>query len=108
MSRFTLRNDGYASFKKITEGRKWVGRVAKCADGSFLGIIGRTEVRATTETRAFEEVVAKHCGHESAAALRAQNSAVRAHNAARRATAYHAFDEFASGNMEPLAKILGW
>ncbi len=55
---YKLRDDGYANFKKIMNGRKWVGRVSKTASG-FLGKIGNYEAEAVTEMAALREVVAK-------------------------------------------------
>ncbi len=55
---YKLRDDGYANFKKIMNGRKWVGRVIRTADG-FLGKIGNHEAEALTELAALREIVAK-------------------------------------------------
>ncbi len=55
---YKLRDDGYASFKKIINGRKWVGRVCQTANG-FLAKIGNHEAEALTEIAAFQEVLAK-------------------------------------------------
>jgi hypothetical protein len=55
---YKLRDDGYASFKKIINGRKWVGRVSPTT-GGFLAKIGNHEAEALTETAALHEVVAK-------------------------------------------------
>ena len=61
-----LRDDGYANFKKIMNGRKWVGRVSRTGD-SFLGKIGACEAEAPTETAALRAVVAKARGETVAA-----------------------------------------
>lgn len=53
VTRYTLRNDGYSMFKKIMSGAKWIGRVCRKADGTYLGIIGKTEAMASTEREAF-------------------------------------------------------
>lgn len=45
MSALILKDDGYPKFKKIIHKRKWIGRVCSMPDGTFLGIIGRIEVR---------------------------------------------------------------
>ncbi len=55
---YKLRDDGYANFKKIMNGRKWVGRVSKTASG-FVGKIGNYEAEALTEKAALRDVVAK-------------------------------------------------
>lgn len=75
MSRYTLRSDGYATFKKIYLNRKWIGRVCPHADGGFVGTIGKVTLRAPTEHGAFEAVVADHAGFSSGPAMR-QASAV--------------------------------
>lgn len=55
---YKLRDDGYPTFKKIINGRKWVGRVSQTASG-FLARIGDHEAEALTEIAALREVVAK-------------------------------------------------
>src|SRR5580698_11449011 len=55
---YKLRDDGYPTFKKIINGRKWVGRVSQTASG-FLAKIGDYEAEALTEIAALREVVAK-------------------------------------------------
>ena len=55
---YKLRDDGYPTFKKIMNGRKWVGRVSRTTSG-FLAKIGDYEAEALTEIAAFREVVAK-------------------------------------------------
>ena len=55
---YKLRDDGYANFKKIVNGRKWVGRVSKTASG-FVGKIGNYEAESLTEVAALRDVVAK-------------------------------------------------
>jgi hypothetical protein len=60
---YKLRDDGYAHFKKIINGRKWVGRVSQTA-GGFLAKIGSYEAEALTEAAALREVVAKIQGQQ--------------------------------------------
>ena len=55
---YKLRDDGYPTFKKIMNGRKWVGRVSQTTSG-FLAKIGAYEAEALTEIAALREVVAK-------------------------------------------------
>jgi len=55
---YKLRDDGYANFKKIINGRKWVGRVSQTANG-FFAKIGNHEADALTEIAALQGVVAK-------------------------------------------------
>jgi hypothetical protein len=55
---YKLRDDGYATFKKIMIGRKWVGRVSQTAAG-FLAKIGDHEAEAQSEILALREVAAK-------------------------------------------------
>ena len=82
---YRLRDDGYPTFKKIMNGKKWVGRVVKHhTEPVYLGIIGQTTVRNATEEGAFAEVVARHLGHRNAEALHATNALVRTTNRVRR------------------------
>jgi hypothetical protein len=60
---YKLRDDGYANFKKIMNGRKWVGRVSQTA-GGFLAKIGNYEAESLTEMAALREVVAKVQEHQ--------------------------------------------
>jgi hypothetical protein len=55
---YKLRDDGYATFKKIMNGRQWVGRVSQTAAG-FLAKIGDHEAEAQSEILALRGVVAK-------------------------------------------------
>lgn len=64
---YKLRDDGYASFKKIMNGRKWVGRVSPTA-GGFRAKIGSHEAEAATETAALRQVEAKVRGDTAEAA----------------------------------------
>lgn len=83
MTTYRMVDHGFP-YKKIMCGRKWVGRVCVHAEGGYLGIIGKDNVRAATESAAFEEVAARALGYPSAAALLARNSAVRARKRAGR------------------------
>ena len=49
---YKLRDDGYANFKKIMNGRKWVGRVSRTT-GGFLGKIGITKPKRLRSRRRF-------------------------------------------------------
>ena len=60
---YKLRDDGYANFKKIINGRKWVGRVSQIT-GGFHAKIGIHEAEALTEAAALQEVVAKVQGQQ--------------------------------------------
>ena len=73
---YKLRDDGYANFKKIMNGRKWVGRVCQTT-GGFLGKIGSHEAEAPTETAALREVVAKVRGDTVEAAPESRVSSKR-------------------------------
>jgi hypothetical protein len=55
---YKLRDDGYPTFKKIMNGRKWVGRVSQTT-GGFLAKMGDYEAEALTEIAALRAVVAK-------------------------------------------------
>jgi hypothetical protein len=108
MSRYRLHDDGYPTFKKIMQGRKWVGRVCKSVDpAGYLGIIGKTTVRAPTEKAAFEAVVAKHLGYNDVSELNEINREVKAVNRVRKAQAREVVDEMIRGNFEPLDRLLG-
>jgi hypothetical protein len=93
-------------FKKIMDGRKWVGRVARHADGHYLGIIGKLTVKAASEREAFDEVVAQHWGYPNAATLRAKNAVVRHQNKVRRAGARAIADQMLAGDFEPFMNLM--
>jgi hypothetical protein len=107
MTAYRLVDDGYPTFKKIMRGRKWIGRVCKTKEG-FLGIIGKTEFKGKTEQETFSEVVAKHCGYDSATDMASMNREVRAINRVQRKQAQHIVGEMMSGNFEPLDRLLGF
>jgi hypothetical protein len=73
---YKLRDDGYANFKKIMDGRKWAGRVTKTA-GGFLGKIGKYEAEALTEAAALREVAAKVRGEMTEAVPKRRASSPR-------------------------------
>jgi hypothetical protein len=103
---YTLRDEGFP-FKKIYNGRKWVGRVCRHGDGGFLGIIkGVGEVRASSEKTAFEEIASKAMGYSSAAALKSSNAQARRRNQAVRHEARAVADQWLRGNFEPLFNLL--
>lgn len=58
---YSLKDNGYATIKKICYGRTVVCHVYK-TDTGYRGVIGKIEVRSRTETGAFQEVVAAHTG----------------------------------------------
>ena len=107
MSRYVLKDSGYPTFKKITSGRKWVGRVGKCEDGRFFGKIGSTFIYAATELEAFNDVVAKHLGYEDVQALQDHNRQVRHSNKIRRAETRAAFNQMMGGDYQALFDLLG-
>lgn len=105
--RFTLKDDGY-SFKKIMQGRKWVGRVwFNKLDNMYTGKIGQTEHRDVSWVTAFEGAVAKHLGHEDVVALKMHNANVRAANRAAKQHAQYAMDQIMRGNFKPLDELFG-
>jgi hypothetical protein len=109
MTRYRLKDDGYPTFKKIMEGRKWVGRVCKSVNPpGYLGIIDQTAVRAVTEKAAFEAVVAQHLGYNDVGELKEINREVRAVSRARKAQARQVVDEMIRGNFEPLDRLMGF
>jgi hypothetical protein len=99
--------EGTCSFSKITQGRKWVGRVYPMGTGGYGARIGKSQAEATGATReeAFENAVAKFLGYESPAALREHNSEVREQNRVRRQHAEHVVHEMLRGNFEPLDRV---
>jgi hypothetical protein len=106
MARLTLRDDGYA-FKKIMQGRKWIGRVCKMGDGSgYLGIIGQHEYKARSEREAFEEVGARYLGKASAAALHSENKTRRQVRRVMRQAGDHVATEMLRGNYKPFDKVM--
>ena len=63
---YKMRDDGYATMKKIFYGKTQVGHVFKNSDGSYRGKIHNIEVHSATEAGAFQEVVAAHTGQDIA------------------------------------------
>ena len=61
--RLTLKDEGYP-YKKVMQGRKWIGRVYKTADELWACDIYRRRVftGASTALQAFQEGGAKHMG----------------------------------------------
>lgn len=108
MSTYRLIDAGYPTFKKIVSGRRWVGRVCRLADGTFLGIIGKTESRARSEREAFDDVVSRHLGFENVDDLRSRNRAVRAHRRVAKQNARFVLDEMMRGNFASLDKMFGF
>jgi hypothetical protein len=106
MPRYRLIDDGYTTFKNIYQGKRRVGRVCKCADGSFLALIGKDEAKALTESEAFRLVAAKALGFETPADLASHNSAVRARNVAAKVRARVAFDRMISGDFDAFFDIM--
>jgi len=104
--RFTLKDSGYSTFKKICTGRKWIGRVGKHVDGRYFGKIGSTFIYADTERQAFDMVVAKHCGFEAPSEMDHHNQTVRMQNRARRAQASRAVDQMLAGNFDDIFNIM--
>ena len=104
MHRYRLFDAGYPTFKKIVTGRKWIGRVCKTQTGYF-GIIGKTEYRGTAEDETFREVVARHCGFPSHAAMTKSNSAVRAVNKQYRAEVKQIADDMIRGDFSAIDRF---
>lgn len=105
--RYTLKNDGYDTFKKIIVGRKWVGRVWKNAEGQYVGKIGATERTGLTERAAFDSVVAADLGFDSVEALDERNRAVRAANRQRGNEVRAIADRMIRGDWDALDQLLG-
>jgi len=77
--RLTLRPPGGSeTYWKITQGRKWVGRVwCHATVGTWHGRIGGHTAIGSTPEEAFENVGALALGYASADALRQHNATVR-------------------------------
>lgn len=105
--RYVLKNEGYATFKYIYKARQRVGRVFKHADGYYVGMIGPTTRKASTERAAFDAVVSADLGYEDVEALNAHNRAVRSENKRRRAQANAELmrDPMFRDIMESIAKV---
>jgi hypothetical protein len=102
MSSYRLVDHGYP-FKKIMHGRKWVGRVYRHADGSWRGMINKTELASGSSPReAFEQAVAKHLGYGDVSELNERNRQVRRTNAARRQEVQQAMRDFLGGKTNAL------
>lgn len=113
MARFTLVPVGpTCSFKKICQGKAWVGRVVKMGDNAgFYAVInskdGKTEYTGKTEKEAFEEVVARALGFANAGHLHDSNKLIRRKNAQNKARVGHALREaLHNRNFDPLGDIL--
>jgi hypothetical protein len=57
--RYRLKDDGYATIKRIYQGKERRGYVTRNADGMYTGRIGTIEVQAQSEADAFRYVVAE-------------------------------------------------
>jgi len=105
--KYRLVDHGY-SYRKICTGRKWVGRTYKAADGTYAGIIGKTEFKgAADHDGAFRGVVAKHLGFNSVGALHQHNAEVSAKNRATKARAQRVVDDMTRGDFSSLDKLFG-
>jgi hypothetical protein len=101
---YSLRDDGYPTFKKIMSGGKWIGRVIP-GNGCYHGIIGNTMFRGATEDDAFRGVVARHCGHGNYNEMALKNAKVRQANKRNRAVTQQAVDALISGDFAPFEKL---
>ena len=106
MTTYRLHDDGFP-YKKIVTGRKWIGRVCKCADGTYLGIIGKDMVKeCRSEREAFDRVVAMHCGYSSPEHMDESNERMRAARRASKERANQVFNAMMRGDYEPFADML--
>lgn len=108
MSNYRLYDkQGSETFWRIYNARKWVGRIAQHADGTYIGVIGKEMVRGcATRHEAFEEVVARRLGFNNAAALHAHNARVSRANAATRNESRYIAAEILNGNFKPFDDAL--
>ena len=86
--RLTLKDHGYPYYK-IMDGKRWIGRTYRAADGTFTCVIGKRVVYAgaASHEQAFEEGGARYMGFASAAEYRERAAAAKLHRAAVRADA---------------------
>jgi len=84
--RLTLKDEGYP-YKKVMQGRKWIGRVYKTADGLWACDIYRRRVftGASTALQAFQEGAAKHMGFEDCSTLQDHNRIMNRRNREQKA-----------------------
>jgi hypothetical protein len=106
MSTYRLVDDGYPTFKKIVRGRNCIGHVRKVESG-FLGMIGDTTFKATTEAEAYREVVARYCGHANYSAMKDRNQIIISARTKARAEARYVSEEMIRGNFKPLDQMIG-
>jgi hypothetical protein len=76
MTLYRLKDDGYATLKKICYGKTVVGHVFKDATG-FRAVIGKSEAHSPTETEAFQQVLAQHLGQEVSSIVENSNDFLR-------------------------------
>jgi len=115
MAKFTLQNpERNIPYSKITQGRKWVGRVYPKSDGTFGAVLNGINEHVTAPTRvaAFELVVSRYLGFNNVDELKANNSRVRATNRINRQIAQSAVNEYlnatsADERFAALNKVLG-
>lgn len=101
----TLVDHGYA-FKKIMQGKRWIGRVAKMGDGSgYIGVIGNDSIVCPTELEAFREIGARYLGVGNYAQLRENNRRVRFARTVQRRKAQHAMMAILAGDFRPLDEL---
>lgn len=103
---YKLKEDG-VFFKKIMNGKRWVGRVCRHADGSYLGVIGNMMIKAQTETAAFEGITARFLGYANASQMKARQQTARAERHKYKARAAYVEAELPNDNFEPLDVIMG-
>jgi hypothetical protein len=73
---YRLRDDGYATLKKICYGKTIVGHVFKDADG-FRAVIGKSEAHSPTEAEAFQQVLAQHLGQDISSIVKKSDDFLR-------------------------------
>lgn len=105
--RITLKSSGVPQYNKIMQGRNWIGRTYKRADGNWGAVIGKGEhVIAPTEQEAFRMVAVKQLGFDSVGELQEHNSRMRAQKKAVKAKAAVALNHLLEGNYEAFVDIL--
>ena len=111
--RLTLKNHGYP-YLKIMDGKRWIGRTYRAADGKYACVIGKRVLYegASSHEQAFAEGAARWLGYDSAAALTAANAATRQRNADARDRARAAAQQYMSATtledrLAALDRIMG-
>jgi hypothetical protein len=107
MARYRLIDVGFP-YKKIMNGRKWVGRVYQHADGHWICAINKQDMaKGKTPNEAFRDGVAKHLGFKNVTELETVNRETARRNREHKADARQAFNRFMAGDYTALDRWFG-